>query len=386
VPEPIRVLQFLADAQPGGGMTQMLQLSTWMDHERVALQYAVPDDGPLFDALRNLGARVAPIKLRGRIDPAGIRRLAHLCRAERIQVLHSHNARADINARLAGRWASVPAMVSTIHNSVFNYDIPASKQRFYAASERWTSRLAVAIVAVSPGISRELIEKYRIPGEKVVVVPNGIDPKELQARVAAPAMRRDLGVGASAPLLVQVGRLTEQKGFDVLLQALVAIVESRPDVRALFVGTGPQRQELEALCRRLGLTDTVIFLGHRKDIPDLYAAADLVILASRSEGMPYTLLEAMGIGCCVVGTEIGGIIDVIEPERTGILVPSEDPETLATRVLELLGNAERRQALGSAAKEQILEGFTAQHTAAQLTALYERILAGRPVHEREAVS
>ena len=380
----IRALQVLSDAQPGGGMTQMLQFVRWIDPGRVAWQFAVPDDGPLPDALRALGARVHTLKIGSRFDVGAIRRLKMLCRAEQFQVVHSHNVRANVHARIAAVRAGVPVRVSTIHNSVFAYDVSPMKQRLYAAAERRTAAWATRIIAVSDGIATELTHRYGIDPEQVTVIANGIDPERLQPRRTPEAMREELEIGSSVPLILQVGRLTSQKGYDLLIQAMSPVRKRHPDVQLLCVGEGPDRAQLESLAANRGVSDCVHFAGHREDVPDWLAAVDLVALASRSEGMPYTLLEAMGMGRAVVATRIGGIADVVEDGITGVLVPPEDAPALADAIIDLLAEPESRERLGQAARSQVLQSYTAEATARAVVELYEELVfaAGDP----EAIS
>ncbi len=370
----IRALQVLSDAQPGGGMTQMLQFVRWADPERVAWQFAVPDDGPLPDALRDLGARVHTLRIASRFDVGAIRSLTRLCREEQLQVVHSHNVRANVHTRISAVRAGVPVRVSTIHNSVFAYDVSPAKQRLYAAAERRTATWATRIIAVSDGIATELIQRYGIDPEKVTIIPNGIDPERLQPIRNPDAMREDLGIGSSVPLILQVGRLTSQKGYDLLIRAMPRVREQHPDVQLLCVGEGPDRPQLEALAANHRVSDCVHFVGHREDVPDWLDAADLVALASRSEGMPYTLLEAMALGNAVVATRIGGIADVVEDGTTGVLVPPENAPALADAIINLLAEPRSRERIGEAARTEILQSYTAEATARAVVDLYEDLV------------
>jgi starch synthase (maltosyl-transferring) len=372
MPGAIRALQVLSDAQPGGGMTQLLQFIRWTDPARVVWQFAVPDDGPLPDALRALGARVHTLNITSRFDVGAIRRLVKICRDEHFQVVHSHNVRANVHARIGAVRAGVPVRISTIHNSVYAYDVSPTKQHLYAAAERRTAAWATRIIAVSDGIASELINRYGIDPAKVVVIPNGIEPDRLQPTRTRAAVREELGIDASVPLVLQIGRLTPQKGYDLLIAAMPAVRERHPEVRLLCVGDGPDLELLEALAASHHMENRIYFAGHREDVPDLLAAADLIVLASRSEGMPYSLLEAMGMGMAVVATRIGGIAEVVEDETTGVLVPAESPPALASAIIDLLGDEPRRARLGSAARSVVMQRFTAAATAESVVELYQR--------------
>lgn len=376
--EPIRILQVLSDNQPGGGMIQMHQFARWLDRDAFDIEFAMPAGGPMPESLAAMGQTVHAVELGSRFSLQEVRRLAQLCRERRIDVLHSHNVRANIHARLAGRMSGVRARVSTIHNSVYHYDVPAINQRVYSLAERLTLRWCHRIIAVSEGIAEQLRQGYGLAADKINVVPNGVDPERLLATRERAEVRRSLDIAPEAPVLLQVGRLTPQKGYDVLFDAIARIAQSHPRLVVLAVGEGPLRQQLEQQAHSLKLDRVVRFLGHREDVADLLHAVDLVTLASRSEGMPYTLLEAMGSGRAVVATRIGGIEEVIRQQGTAQLVPSEDAEALANAIDALLQAPDVAARMGVAARAYILEHHTAEGMLARVQSIYRDILSSSP--------
>ena len=370
----MRILQLLSDNQPGGGMVQMHQFARYLDRDSFHIEFAMPAGGPMPDSLREMGETVHAVELGSRFSLRDVKHLMQLCEVREIDVLHSHNVRANIHARVAGKRAAVPARVSTIHNSVYHYDVSRWHQRVYALAERVTLRWCDRVIAVSEGIAQELRGSYGLPAERITVVPNGVDPERLEARTSREEVREKAGVPPGATVLLQVGRLTPQKGFDVLFKAIHRIAERHPDLVVFVAGEGPLRGELEGLAQKLQISPAVRFLGHREDVADLLNAADLVTLASRSEGMPYTLLEAMGSGRAVVATRIGGIEEVIKKEGTALLVPTEDPGALAGAITELLDDRARAAAVGKAARAYIMQHHTAAGMVAQVQSIYRDLL------------
>jgi len=372
---PIRILQLLSDNQPGGGMVQMQQFARWLDRDVFHIEFAMPAGGPMPASLIAMGETVHAVELGSRFSLRDVRRLAQLCRERQIDVLHSHNVRANIHARVAGRMARVPVRVSTIHNSVYHYNVSALHQYFYSAAERLTLRWCDRIIAVSEGIAQELRCRYGLPAARITVVPNGVDPERLVSSTSRRQIRPQLGVAPDATVLLQVGRLTPQKGYDVLFEAVARIADRYPGLAVLAVGEGPLRAQLEEQARRLKIDGVVHFLGHREDVADLLNMADLVTLASRSEGMPYTLLEAMGSGRAVVATRIGGIEEVIRQEGTAVLVPTEDAAALATAIAGLLDDPDGAAQMGASAREYIMQNHTAAGMLVQVQAIYQDLLA-----------
>ncbi|MFC1559018.1 glycosyltransferase family 4 protein [Gemmatimonadota bacterium] len=374
VKKPIRVLIFMADSQPGGGMVHLLQIARFLDRDAFHLEFALPASGPLPDSLRQMGEQIHVIDLRHRLDWSAIRNLSKLCREQDIDILNSHNVRANIHARLAGRSARVPVVVSTIHNSVFNYDVSPLLQHLYAATERYTFRWCSQVIAVSEGIAHVLRQRYRLPPNRITVIPNGVDLEQLEPSTDRDSIRASFGLEPRSKAILQIGRLTPQKGFDVLLKALSLMKDTHPEAVLLIVGDGPLRGELESQARDLGVTGQTRFLGHQEGVADLLHAADIVTLASRSEGMPYTLLEAMAAGRAVVATSIPGIKEVVLDNETALLVAPEDSRALASAVSSLLSDRTKTDSLGSAARNHIREFHTSQIVVSQLEDLYSRLM------------
>ena len=355
-------------------MIQMHQFARWIDRDAFQIEFAMPAGGPMPDSLAAMGQTVHAVELGSRFSVGGLRHLARLCRTRQIDVLHSHNVRANVHARIAGHRASVPARVSTIHNSVYHYEVSSLHQRLYALAERSTLRWCHRVIAVSQGIAQQLRSGYGFPPEAITVVPNGVDPERLTPSQDRTQIRQRLGVDPDATVLLQVGRLTHQKGYDVLFEAVAGIVARFGRLAVLVVGDGPLRAELEGHVQALQLGAVVRFLGHREDVADLLHAADLVTLASRSEGMPYTLLEAMGSGRAVVATRIGGIEEGIQQEGTVRLVPTEDADALGAAVAALLEAPEEMAQMGAAAREYVHAHHTAEGMVAQVEAIYRGLL------------
>ena len=192
----------------------------------------------------------------------------------------------------------------------------------------------------------------------------------------APA-RAALGLSDEMLVLGTLGRLTEQKGQRVLLQALARLASEHTNAVLFLAGTGPLRKSLEAEADRLGIADRVRFLGMRRDREHLYAAMDIFVLPSQWEGLSLALVEAMGAGRAVVATSVGGNPEVVTSGQTGLLVPPADPAALADALAGLAAQPDRRAALGEAAAADARSRFSIEEHVAQLAALYRQGLAER---------
>jgi len=194
-----------------------------------------------------------------------------------------------------------------------------------------------------------MIERECIPSDKVVVIPNGVDLDRFQPGDGILA-RTELGLPSDAFVVLCVGRLHPQKGHHYLLEALAAARPRIAGLTCLIAGDGPLRGELRAEARGLGLGSVCHFLGVRDPIQPLYDAADVTVLPSLYEGMSNVVLESMAMGCPVIASAVEGSVDLVNAGVTGLLVPPANTSALSRALLDLAGDAERRKAMGAAAR------------------------------------
>lgn len=368
----VRVLHVADSAGWAGGETWLLRVAAALDR-RFRLEVVVPEPGPLVERLRALDVVVheAPIAAR-LVNPAALAALVRVCRRVAPAIVQSHGARSNVYVRLAGRIARVPAVVSTVHNSLFDYPVGALRRRAYVAMEVATSPLADRIVAVSGAIARDLVERYGLPPAKVVVVRNGIDADGFAGRAAD--VRARLGLAADDRVVVVAARMTEQKGHAHLIDALPAIAAAVPRVRCVFAGDGPLRAELEARARHRGVDARCLFLGARTDVADILASADVVALPSRSEGLPFAVLEAMAVGRPVVASAVGGTPEAVDDGRTGRLVPPGDVGALARAVAQVLGDPAGGRRMGERGALRVRQEFAIGDMVRGLERVYDTAL------------
>lgn len=326
--------------------------------ERSAMQGALEAAGL---SPRYLGVR----KLR---EPGAIPRLAAAIRASGCDVVHAHLASSATLVPPAARLASVPA-VCTLHH------VPGE----LSARERVKERLAVAsgsrsraLIFVSEGARREFAARYRPNPRTWTVVHNGLDLSAFRpADVPPPA---DLAIPTGAPVVSLVAAMRPAKRHDVAVDAWPRVLATVPDARLVLVGGGTQEQALRGQVAALGLTDRVLFAGPRRDMARLLQCSTLVVLPSETEALPTALIEAAACGRAAVATPVGGIPEVVEHDRTGLLVPPGDPSRFADAVVDLLCDTERRVAMGRAARRLAEERFDMHRWAQRLHGIYEDAL------------
>jgi glycosyltransferase involved in cell wall biosynthesis len=242
-----------------------------------------------------------------------------------------------------------------------------------AAYARLLCRAAIT-VAVAEAVREETRRLLDIPSTAILTIPNGVDAARLAPSRDREATRRVLGIPPAAPVLLGVGALTVEKDPLGQLELAAALLADRPDGRYLVAGDGPLRQELEAAVRARGLGGRVALLGTRADVADLLAAGDLLLVASRTEGMPACVIEAGMVGLPVAGYALAGIPEVVVDGVTGVLTPPGDLSGLARRAAALLDDEAARRRMGEAAKARCRALFEIRPIARRYLELYERVL------------
>jgi len=187
----------------------------------------------------------------------------------------------------------------------------------------------------------------------------------------AAAVRSELGIGPTDPVLAIVAALRPEKNHELFLEVARRVTAPFTKAQFLIVGDGPRRAPLEQLARELGIADHVHFLGTRADVPRLLSTSDVFALTSHNEANPVSILEAMSVGKPVVATNVGSIREVVTDGRTGYLVRPGDADALTSRVLELLEDPLRCQAMGAAAREAVVAGWSVD----AMVRRYERLIA-----------
>lgn len=285
-------------------------------------------------------------------------------RVRRIEIFHCHAGIAweGHGGVYAARVAGVPVVFRTEHLPYFLLGDAAGRRHHGYLVEELDCLI---------GVSEAVGESFRavVPREKLCVVRNGI---ALDSRHAAsPNIPVGLGLPAGSRVVLTVARLTEQKSHRDLLAAVPLVCARVPDAHFLWVGDGPMAVELRAWAQALGVAAHVHFLGGRRDVPELLAAAQLFVLASRFEGLPLALLEAMAAGLPAVGTNVCGIAEVIADGTTGRLVEAGAVRGMAAAITELLEQPDLAQQWGAAGRSHVEREFTAARMVRETVALYE---------------
>jgi len=305
-----------------------------------------------------------------RAAPLGIRRMIRFLRRHDVEVLHTHLFDPSLVGLTAGWLARTPLRVMTRHHS--NYHTRMDK-RWHVRLDQLCTALCHLVIPVSEHTAQVMRDEEGAPAEKLRVVLNGVDFDRVRVSSPdAPATIRREHASRGEFLLLQVGRLHPEKGYEHLFPALKRVREhaGRP-VRLLVAGIGPFEPAYRKLVRDLGVDDMVSFLGFRRDVADLIAAADVFVLASVAEAFGLALAETLYLGTPIVATRAGGIPEIVADGRDGLLVPPADPEALASAILALVHDDRLRQQLVGAGRDKMTARFAFESMVRQYEEVYE---------------
>jgi glycosyltransferase involved in cell wall biosynthesis len=367
----VRVVHVITDLSTGGSQIALSRLLSRIDRTRfdpavVSLKNAAT---PLADGIRRMDVPVIDLAITG---PARVGRLLRLYKyldEQRPAIVHAWLFHAVVAARVFARMTDVPIVISARRN--INLGSPLRERL-----NRATAALDDRVIAVSEAARRVEIQRSSAPPDRVVVIPNGVGTASIPRSnsTARSALRHELRLPPDSTVIATAGRLHPSKGIDDFLRAAAMVRERRPDASFVIAGEGNERPALERLAHDLGVTPRTRFLGERADLSAILAGSDVFVLASREEGMPNALIEAMAAELPVVATAVGGTAEVVSHRSTGLLVPAGDVDAIANAVLFLLDDETEADAMGARARKTIVESFSIETTVRRTQELYEELL------------
>ncbi|MBV9281524.1 MAG: glycosyltransferase family 4 protein, partial [Chloroflexi bacterium] len=356
--------------------------------------WGISSPGPGIPEVEATGVRHVAIPMRRSLAPlADLRALWQLYRVmrrERFDIVHTHTPKAALLGQYAAFLARIPLRVHTIHGLYFPGHMNPRRRWAYVLLERMTMVFSHLNLSQNPEDVPTAIRERICPAERIRVIGNGIDVRRFDPAAHTPERRREtrarIGIGSGQRVVGMVARFVAEKGYREMLEAARLITQRLPDARFIFIGA-TETEKRDALDPRIisdmGLDGVALFLGQREDMPDLYAAMDVLALPSYREGFPRAPMEAAAMGIPSVVTDIRGCRQVVDQGVTGYLVSVRNAEALAERLIGLLEDEDKREAFGQAARQKALGEFDERHVFSRVLDAYGDLLrqseAGRPV-------
>ena len=359
----MKVLQILPELNVGGVETGTVDFAKYLvkhGHQSIV----VSNGGKLVSILEQSGSKHYTLPVHKKSLWVGfhlIKILRKIIIEEKVDIVHARSRVPAWIAYFACRKTDA-AFITTCHGYY--------KSHFFSQIMGW----AKLIIVPSLAIGRHMIEDYKVPVESIRCIPRSVDLERFKMSKEISSQKK------SQYTVAVVGRITPLKGHSYFLQAMAQVIRKMPNVKIMIIGDAPAkkyyyRQELEVLVQRLGLKNHVEFLGNRSDLPELLSQVDVLAFSSiEPESFGRVILEAQAVGVPVVATRVGGVVDIIEDRKTGILVMPKDVEAMAKEIMRVLNEPELAKRLVSEAQKLLKEKFTIDHMASQTIRVYEELL------------
>ena len=349
---PVRVGYLVSTRSYGGPERQIVGVARALDRSRfspiiITFVCHPSEERPLLTEARNAGIPTATVHMPSTFDPRGIHRLVRVLRSNSVGLLVTRGYKANTLGLMAGRLIGVPVVAVCGGWTAHTWSV-----RLYESLDRIALRHADQIAVVSEA-TREALIGAGIASRRIAVVPNAVDSTVFRPGDGT-RLRKELGIGKETVVIAAVGRLSPEKGHSCLVEGF-AHVRSRLPCHLLLAGDGPERPVLESLVLSSGLPTVTTFLGWHSDVREVYWAADIVCLPSLSEGMPNAVLEAMACGKPVVGSDVGGVRELLADNESGIVVPPGNACALARAITRLIEDRDLAGRIGRCALERARE-------------------------------
>jgi glycosyltransferase involved in cell wall biosynthesis len=366
-----RVVYLAHTLAVGGAEEMILNLVRHLPAAFEPVVVCIDQPGPIGAEIQNTGVTFHSLGLRpGLRRPFDLIRLQQFIHGLEPTIVHTFLLTASLYGRFAAMLARVPIVIGTEVN------IYERKQPLHRVAERWLMAGTDAVITSADSVRDFYVDQVAADPDKVAVIYNAVDWSQLHASTDRATVRAELGVPIDVPVAGIIARLTEQKAHRVLFDALA----SRPELHALqviVVGDGELRADLQRRVEQLGLSGRVHFVGARRDLGNILGAVDMFLMPSLWEGLPLSLVLAMGAGLPVIASRVAGIPEIVQDNVNGLLVDPNDATQLAAAMVRLVEDQSLRAALGEAAKAFVLPRFGIARYVASVTSLYDRLLTGK---------
>jgi glycosyltransferase involved in cell wall biosynthesis len=352
----IRVLDFMETSWMGGPAKNLIRFAhhasqSTQSRLRVNISVAtfhrrnVPANNEFTAACEKAGLRVHRIEERSAFDPAIVSAIQRLIRDQNPDILQTHSVKSHFLLRLTGAYKHRPWIA--FHHGYTWTDL---KVLAYNQLDRWSLPASYKVVTVCRPFASAL-HRLGVAKDRIAIRHNTVDPFTPAGNEALAQLRQSLCIPPTTRVLLNVARLSREKGQAELIKAVALLRSVQPSrsLRLLIVGEGPERGRLERLAAVSGASECVTFVGHQSDVTPYYTLADMVVVPSYTEGSPNVVLEALAAGLPVVATAVGGIPEIISSSRAAVLVKKNDPISLACSIARLLDNESLRAELSRAA-------------------------------------
>ena len=365
-----KVLQVVEDLPIGGLETTLYQIVTHLDPQKYDVRTCcLEEGGPVAEELISRGCPVDTLGLNNYYNPRQILSFKKYLQKHTPDIVHTHGEFASTFARLTALLNGTPVILRHIQTKA-NLKF---RHRIY---DGVLTRLTGGAIAVSEDCASHHIRKCLIPHEKMMILPNGVDPELFDSALFPSQILGPLGIGDRHILIGCVGRLSPIKGHIFMIRAMPGILQKFPHARLLIIGDGPEKARLLQEATRLSISEKIILTGLRRDVPAILKALQVFVLPSTDvEGLPLSIVEAMCAGVPVVASEVGGVSEIVKHGETGLLVPPKDSSWLSSAILQVLEHPDLAERLSHSALILSRNHYSIQVLIKRLEKIYDDLLS-----------
>ena len=342
------------------------------DHIEGDLEYAFRQlDIKLF-VLPSFVRKLDPLK-----DLITAHKLYVLIRKEKYDIVHTHVSKAGILGRWAAKLAGVPIICHTTHGNIFDGYFNKYITKMFILFNKMTVKITDKMITITDVGKKQWLDRHIGKSHQYVSIYDGIDMNVFTpdaVKTSRSVLRKSVGLSDDEIVIGNVGRLAPIKGHKYLIEAIPLIVQKIKNVKFIIIGDGPDREELEVLSAKLQVDNYINFIGMNDNIPELLSIMDIFVLPSLNEGLGRALVEAMAMGLPCVASAVGGVVEVIEHEETGMLVPKGDPQVLAKVIINLIEDKSFARTIAEKAQKRACSVFSSQTMIDNISKVYESFL------------
>lgn len=369
-----KVLQVLNRANISGSERHVLLLLKYLNKNLFDPTVVCFSEGPLLTILEKKGIKAISLKKAHSFDISVIKQLYSYLKHNKFDLLHSHSG---LYVPLVGKFAKVPNIVETRHGLVINYDAVNRIGLMKRLYNRFKAEVSDLTITVTFADKKILIEKFGVPGNKVRKIENGLNIEDIPAiEIKSNQFKKKLQIESDHKIVGTVARFSEEKGLEYFIESIKHIKASIPSTKFIIVGDGALKDDLVSLAKHNGTFHDIIFTGYRKDAVSFMAIYDVFVLPSLSEGMPYTILEAMALKVPVVATNVFGIKELVANGKTGVLVPPRSSEAITEAVTHLLTHPQKAKAMAEQGYKRVKKSFSAKKMTEKIEQTYLELING----------
>jgi glycosyltransferase involved in cell wall biosynthesis len=382
---PIKIINILSRMNIGGPTIHVVLLTKYMDNKKYKsflLSGSISEgEGDMSYLIEHYAIEHRLIKtLKREIslidDLKSIKELYTFFRREKPHIVHTNQAKAGMVGRLAAWLARVPVILHTYHGHVFSGYFSAVKTSFYILIERIMAIISTRIIVVSEMIKKDIYSTYNITTEKKVsVIPLGFELVKMDSlNKYRGVFRKQFSIPDDAPVIGIVGRLTGIKNHHLFVDIANLLLQQYKQIHFLIVGDGELREEIEEKVKKMNIAENIHFCGWVTEIAKMYADLDVMLLTSKNEGTPVTVIEAMYYKIPVISSNVGGLSDLIEDGKTGFLINSFVAENYIPVIIKLLESKEEKNEIAEAGHAFVADKFTIDRLIGDMDDLYMKLL------------